>query len=210
MLIIGTGGCARQLLPDLMKSEWGNALVFYDDALAQPSGIITELYPVLRTKEQAANYFQTIDNRFIIAIANSDVRAKMFEVMSHLGGYPFSFHSPTAEVSAINTFIGKGTVLMSGAFVETSVHIGEGSLLNVRAMISHDCRIGDFCEFGPSVVILGTSSIGNRTLIGASAVVLKNIQIGENVIVGAGAVVNRDVPDNTVVAGVPAREIKKR
>jgi acetyltransferase-like isoleucine patch superfamily enzyme len=99
---------------------------------------------------------------------------------------------------------------MSGAFVETSVHIGEGSLLNVRAMISHDCRIGAFCEFGPSVVVLGTSTIGNRTLIGASAVVLKNIQIGQNVIVGAGAVVNRDVPDNTVVAGVPAREIKKR
>jgi len=45
--------------------------------------------------------------------------------------------------------------------------------------------------------------------IGAGAIILPNVTIGERAVVGAGAVVTRDVPPYTVVAGVPAREIKK-
>ena len=45
--------------------------------------------------------------------------------------------------------------------------------------------------------------------IGSSATILCGVTIGENAIVGAGSVVTKDVPDNAVVAGVPARVIKK-
>jgi len=45
--------------------------------------------------------------------------------------------------------------------------------------------------------------------IGSSATILCGVTIGENAIVGAGAVVTKDVPDNTIVAGVPAKIIKK-
>ncbi|MEO0122875.1 MAG: acyltransferase [candidate division WOR-3 bacterium] len=45
--------------------------------------------------------------------------------------------------------------------------------------------------------------------IGSSATILCGVTIGENAIVGAGSVVTRDVPDNTVVAGVPAKIIRK-
>jgi acetyltransferase-like isoleucine patch superfamily enzyme len=46
--------------------------------------------------------------------------------------------------------------------------------------------------------------IGDYTTLGANAVVLPRVMIGKNVIVGAGAIVTRDVPDNTMVAGIPA------
>ncbi len=45
--------------------------------------------------------------------------------------------------------------------------------------------------------------------VGSSATILCGVTIGENAIVGAGSVVTKDVPDNTIVAGVPARVIKK-
>ena len=45
--------------------------------------------------------------------------------------------------------------------------------------------------------------------IGAGAIILPNVTIGERAVVGAGAVVTKDVPPYTVVAGVPAKEIKK-
>ncbi|MCJ7555110.1 MAG: N-acetyltransferase, partial [Ignavibacteriaceae bacterium] len=45
--------------------------------------------------------------------------------------------------------------------------------------------------------------------IGSSATILCGVTIGENAIVGAGAVVTKDVPPNTVVAGVPAKIVKK-
>ena len=50
--------------------------------------------------------------------------------------------------------------------------------------------------------------IGRRVWIGASATVLPGVTIGDGAVVAAGAVVNRDVPENTVVGGVPARIIR--
>ena len=54
----------------------------------------------------------------------------------------------------------------------------------------------------------GTITIGNNVFIGNKAAVLPNVRIGNNVIIGYGAVVTRDIPDNSIAAGVPARIIK--
>ncbi|MCX8105868.1 MAG: N-acetyltransferase [Ignavibacterium album] len=51
--------------------------------------------------------------------------------------------------------------------------------------------------------------VKNGASIGSSATIMCGVTIGENAIVGAGAVVTKDVPPNTVVAGVPAKVIKK-
>ncbi len=53
----------------------------------------------------------------------------------------------------------------------------------------------------------GRIRVGNNVFVGANAIVLPGVTIGSNVIIGAGAVVSRDVPDNVVTAGVPARVI---
>lgn len=54
---------------------------------------------------------------------------------------------------------------------------------------------------------IGCIEIGNNVFIGADAKILYDVKIGDNVIVAAGALVNKDVPSNSVVAGVPARVI---
>ena len=54
---------------------------------------------------------------------------------------------------------------------------------------------------------IGCIDIGNNVFIGADAKVLYDVKIGDNVIVAAGALVNKDVPSNSVVAGVPAKVI---
>lgn len=51
--------------------------------------------------------------------------------------------------------------------------------------------------------------IGNNVMICAGSIVIGNVDIGDNVTIGAAAVVTKDVPDNCVVAGNPARIIKK-
>lgn len=54
---------------------------------------------------------------------------------------------------------------------------------------------------------VGEITIGNNVFIGANATILYDVKIGNNVIIGAGAVVTRDIPDNSVAAGVPCRRI---
>ena len=53
----------------------------------------------------------------------------------------------------------------------------------------------------------GTVKIGNNVFIGQKSIILKGVNIGNNVIIGAGSVVTKDIPDNCVVAGNPARKI---
>ena len=52
--------------------------------------------------------------------------------------------------------------------------------------------------------------IEDDVLIGANAVILEGVRVGRGAVVAAGAVVVADVPENTVVAGVPARIIKRK
>lgn len=52
---------------------------------------------------------------------------------------------------------------------------------------------------------VGCIEIGNNVFIGAGSKILYNVKIGNNVIVGANTLINKDIPDNTVVAGVPSR-----
>ncbi len=51
--------------------------------------------------------------------------------------------------------------------------------------------------------------VGDNVLVGANAVVIEGVQIGSGSVVAAGAIVTQDVPENVVVAGVPARIIKE-
>ncbi|MFC1698983.1 acyltransferase [Candidatus Omnitrophota bacterium] len=56
----------------------------------------------------------------------------------------------------------------------------------------------------------GEIKVGNQVWIGAGAIILPGVYIADGSVVGAGSVVTKDVPPNTVVAGIPGREIKSR
>lgn len=54
---------------------------------------------------------------------------------------------------------------------------------------------------------VGCISIGNNVFIGANSKILYDVKIGNNVVIAAGSIVNKDIEDNSVVAGIPARKI---
>lgn len=87
----------------------------------------------------------------------------------------------------------------------TSIVIGEGVKLGREVKIFQNVTIGR-----SDSSIDAYPSIGDNTTIYAGAVVLGGIKIGKNCVVGANAVVTRDVPDNSVAVGVPAKIIVPR
>ena len=79
------------------------------------------------------------------------------------------------------------------------IHIGEESYVASGAIVfTHD-----FCR-----AIHKDTHIGKRCFIGANAIIMCGVTIGDEVIVGSNAIVTKDVPDNCIVAGNPAKIIK--
>lgn len=82
-------------------------------------------------------------------------------------------------------------------------------------IVNPGAKIGKNCTIYPGVVIGGKvengyPEIGNNVFIGASAKVLGGVHIGDNVYIAPNAVVVKDIPNNHVVAGIPAKTIKIR
>jgi maltose O-acetyltransferase len=98
---------------------------------------------------------------------------------------------------------------------------------NVTILDGAPVTFGDYCMVGPGTLIATTGhpmepegrrerlaisepiTVGDDVWIGGNCVITGGVNIGSNVVVAAGAVVTKDVPDNCVVAGVPAKVIRK-
>ena len=86
------------------------------------------------------------------------------------------------------------------------------------AVLGGRATVGSRCQVGAGAVLAGVVEpasakpvvLEDDVLIGANAVVLEGVRVGRGAVVAAGAVVISDVPPETVVAGIPARIIKKK
>jgi sugar O-acyltransferase (sialic acid O-acetyltransferase NeuD family) len=209
MLIIGAKGFAKEVLEVLHHLNLLNDLCFYDDVNTRIPEKLFGQFPILKTIQEAEVYFKTVDNKFTIGIGNPVLRKKIFEKFVALGGKLTSTISPLASIGSFDVHIGYGTNVLSGAVFSNNTKIGMGSIVYYNSIITHDCVIGDFVEISPSVTILGRSEIGSYAQVGSNATILPDIKIGKNVIIGAGSVVTKDIPDNCLAVGIPAKVIKE-
>lgn len=209
MLIVGAKGFAKEVLEIINQTNQLENLVFFDDVNDDIKGDLYEIFPILKTTNEVTDYFNRIDNRFTIGIGNPVLRKKLFDKFTSLGGVFTSTISPLANVGSFDVHIGHGTNILPGVIISNSSKIGMGCIVYYNSIITHDCEIGDFVEISPSVTLLGRSKVGSYSQIGSNATILPDKIIGKNVIIGAGSVVTKDIPDNCVAVGTPAKIIKE-
>ena len=125
-------------------------------------------------------------------------------------------------VNLYGCVIGKNTSIGPFVEIQKNVIIGENTKIQSHSFICEGVTIGDYCLIGHGTMfindkfdgpdleiwIMRKTFVGNHVRIGSNATLLP-IKIGDNSIIGAGAVVTKDVPANCVVAGNPAKIIRK-
>ena len=140
-------------------------------------------------------------------------REVIVEIFSELTGSKvdssFTCFPPFYTDFGKNITIGKNVFFNTGCSFQDrgGITIGNGSLIGMNvtiATLNHGLSLEIRNTTYPSPVV-----IGENVWIGSNATILPGVTIGDNSVVAAGAVVTKVVPENTVVAGVPAKVVKK-
>lgn len=210
IIILGTGGNSIDILDAIAAVNQHrpayHPLGFLDDDPGK-TGLSIFGKPVLGPLHMAGTFKDAL---FVNGIGNQKNFWKKKEIIERTGLPPSRFESiihPSAIISAMAE-IGRGVVIFQNATVCANAVIGDHVIILPNSVISHDCIIGSYSSVAGGVVINGGCRIGDAAYIGARAAIREHIHVGEKSLVGMGAVVTKDVPENTVVAGCPARVMR--
>ena len=147
---------------------------------------------------------------FILGFANIynlKINKHIFDFFKKKGVKFINVIDNTAIVSN-KTKLGFGVKIYPGVIINRGCKIKNNVLINTGSIVDHDCEIGENSQIAPGCSIAGNVKIGELTFIGIGSSIIQGVKIGKNCIVGAGSVVIKNIPNNSVYAGSPAKNIK--
>jgi len=205
IVIIGAGDGGR-LVSELVKEQQEfEAIGFIDDNEAVQGKTING-YKIIGMSADLKRFGGI---GFVIAVGmNMKVRSMLFEKAMDATLEPVNVIHRTAIIEK-SARVGKGTIMLANCVINAFATVGKNVFIFTGTIIEHDTNIGNNVYFSPGVSLGGGVKVGDNTFFGINSCTVGGITIGSNVIVGAGSVVLKDVPDNTVVAGIPAKILRK-
>jgi acetyltransferase EpsM len=203
IVLWGASGHARVVADILARAGRFTACGYVDEVTPARWGTSFCGQPVLSPDDAKTLFAQGV-RAAIIAIGNCAVRLAAAERARALGFTLETAVHPAAVVGADVT-LGPGTVLAAGAIVNPGSVLGAHVIINTAASVDHDCRLADGVHVAPGARLAGTVTVGTAAWVGLGALVAENRTIGARTLVGAGSVVVRDLPDDVVAYGNPAR-----
>ena len=164
-----------------------------------------------------------------IGLARSVWSSVKFRYLLRCAGRGTIVGHDTQIINFSNVRIGSGCLIQDNVYMRAgtggSIVLADGVAINSFAkLFGHGgIEVGAHSQIGPGAVLTTTThdaqdrmetffepiSIGEWAWIGANVTVLSGVRIGNRCVVGAGSLVNRDLPDDSIAVGVPARVIKR-
>lgn len=195
--LFGAGGHGRSVAAQILRIH-GQLPVFADDSL--PIGT-----DVAGTKVMFSALSDICHHGLIVSVGSNERRYLIQERAKKLGIFIDKFIADEARYFGLPP--GAGSVILSGAIVNSEAEISEGVIVNSGAIIEHGCRIYAYSHIAPGAVIAGDVKIGRQVWVGANATILQGLSICEGATIGAGAIVTRPIKEPGVYIGQPARRI---
>jgi sugar O-acyltransferase (sialic acid O-acetyltransferase NeuD family) len=177
LLLYGSGGHSKVLIDCLLKQNIHVQGIF-DDSFHEDI-----FYNIKVLGKYDPKKFS--DSEIIIAIGNNEIRKKISGSIKH------NFCKIIADSSQISNFtaIGKGTVVLQNAVIQSGISIGFNSIINAGAIIDHDSIIESFVHISPGAIISNNVKIGEGSLIGAGSIITKNKVLPPWTVIPPGTVV---------------------
>lgn len=156
--------------------------------------------------------YQFNENSKLVIASIGKSRKKIYEFFKNKYAFDLKNFTDIIHPSALITSevkYGYGFHLSPMSQIAPFTEIGNFVVINRNVSIGHHNTIEDFVTINPGVNIAGCCTIKENTIIGMGATILDKVSIGKNTIIGAGSVVTREIPDNVVAFGSPAKIIRE-
>ncbi len=201
LLIIGCGGHSK-VITDIAKSLGHESICYLDTKEQNQVFLNNYVY-----NEINENY----NENFIVAIGDNYSRESIYRdfKLKHPQANAATLIHPSSYLSSESAF-GEGTVIMPNCVINSHCSLGSGVIINTSSTIEHDCKIKDFSSLATAVNIGGNVTIGFRSAICIGGIVKHGLKIGNDVVVGASSLVLKDIKDNSLCYGIPAKLIRER
>ncbi len=160
-----------------------------------------------------------INNKVVIhdnvSISNAIIKENcIIKSGARIGGTGFGFEMKTKQKinHSGNVVIGKNSSIGSNTTIDRAVFdstlVGEFSNIDNLVQIAHNVNIGNYAVIAAQVGIAGSTKIGNYVTIGGQAGISGHLKIGDNVTIAGKSGVTKNIADNSIIAGFPAKDIK--
>jgi sugar O-acyltransferase (sialic acid O-acetyltransferase NeuD family) len=211
IVIIGTGGMAREAMAWLQDGGSGPAVIGFLDDDREREGTTVAGLPVLGPVDLLPNRVGTGDRApdAVVAVGSPSARMRIMSLLADRSVSLVTVIHPSATIGP-RTTVGAGAIVCPQVVLTCDVTLQRGAIVNYGAIVGHDCEIGEAAFIAPGAHVAGNVRIGRGADVGIGASIIQGVTVGDHAVIGAGAVVIRDVEPGTTVVGVPARPIARR
>jgi sugar O-acyltransferase (sialic acid O-acetyltransferase NeuD family) len=186
-------GLVTSISEDVGKKIYGYTILGTNDSIDD----------IFKTNPDLTGYFLTIGQ---LKNGNMSIRENMYHKLDQSYRAINIIH-PAAIVSAY-AHVGYGNIFEAYTKVANGAKVGNHCIINSFSAINHDQCIGNNVLIGGNVSMAGCE-VGDNTIVADGASIAFKKSVGKNCIIGDGAVVTKNIPNNSIAYGNPARVIRK-